>query len=434
MSGLKLHAKASLYSILPLLQVLSGLVVIFYLYKLYGTDAEAALYLQAVSTVGVFQLLLLLFAEQFIFYLHQLSPRRYRRVRMFYGSYLALACVISLCFCLLCWLSGQWIIGLVAAKLPLAERQHLAHYLDLFAPYVFAFLPSQIVQQYFQFQGKIARSYGLAMLPSICMALLFVYSAYWPLPMDKIIWVYACASCLAVLVAVLLTRPSLTRSAAIWRCYVLPCLWRSIKMRAAHNVHNVALLLIINNFVAMLPVADRAAFFYAKKAADTFLSVVYGPVHKLMTNRVSQLLQEKRLVSLQQDFRHNDLLMSGLFASVIFLAYFCLPLLDYFKPLASAQEQYLWQIFALLCIQNLLMAMELPAALVSAASHQHRIFWRANLVFLLLLLAMSWPLYALVPRFCVPIAAMFAQLANFFMIRRHAARYLQANFGKVSWH
>lgn len=429
---MKLHTKASLYSILPLLQVLSGLVVMLYLYKLHGTDKEAALYLQAVSTVGVFQLLLLLFAEQFIFYLHQLTPRRHRRVRLFYGSYLALACVISLCFCLLCWLSGQWVIGLAAANLPLGERQQLAHYLDLFAPYVFAFLPSQIVQQYFQFQGKIARSYGLAMLPGICMALLFVYAAYRPLSMDSIIWLYACASCLAVLLAVLLTRPVPTKSAAIWRRYVLPCLWRSIKMRAAHNVHNVALLLIINNFVAVLSVADRAAFFYAKKAADTFLSVVYGPVHKLMTNRVSQLLQEKRLGSLPQDFRHNDLLMTGLFAIVIALAYFCLPLLDYFKPLAAAQQHYLWQVFALLCVQNLLMAMELPAALVSAASHQHRIFWRANLVFLLLLLAVSWPLYGLTPRFCVPIAAMFAQLANFFMIRRHAARYLQAHFGMVS--
>lgn len=424
--GLRLHAKAGLYSVLPLLQVLSGLVVMLYLYKLYGTAQEAALYLQAVSTVGVFQLLLLLFAEQFIFYLHQLSPRRERRVRLFYGSYLALACLISLLFCLLCHRASPWIAALAAAGLPAAERQQLAHYLNLFLPYVFAFLPSQVVQQYWQFRGSIAKSYLLGMAPGLVMALLFVYAAYRPLTMDSMIWLYACSSCLALALAVRLTRPRLVLSAAIWRRYVQPCLWRSVKMRAAHNVHNVALLLIVNNFAAALPVAERAVFFYAKKAADTFLSVVYGPVHKLMTNRVSCALQEKQAGSLLQDFRRNDVLMAALFAAGIVLAYLSLPLLDYVKPLALAQQHYLWQLFALLSLQNLLMAMELPAALVSAASHQHRVFWRANLLFLLLLLAVSWPLSWLIPRFCVPIAAIVAQLANFFMIRRHAAQYLQA--------
>lgn len=430
--GLKLHSKAGLYSILPLLQVLSGIVVMLYLYKLYGTEQEAAVYLQAVSIVGVLQLMLLLCAEQFIFYLHQLSPHRWRRVRLFYGSYLTLACMISLVFCLVSVIASMWITSVVAADLPVAERQQLAHYLQLLTPYIFAFLPSQIVQQYWQFRGCIAKAYLLGMMPAFGLALLFVYAAFQPMPIDRIIWLYACSSCLALMAAILLTRPPLVFSMAIWRDYVRPCLWHSIKMRAAHNVHNVALLLIVNNFAAGLLVADRATFFYAKKAADTFLSVVYGPVHKLMTNRVSSALQEKKTYTLLQDFRSNDLLMAGLFTAGIGLAYACLPLLDYFKPLPLAQQHYLWQIFALFSIQNVLMAMELPAALLSAASHQHRVFWRANLLFLLVLLAISWPLFWLMPRFSVPIAAVVAQLANFFMIRHHAVRYLHPPLRRVS--
>jgi hypothetical protein len=407
-------------SALSLLTVLLGAANLLLLHRLWGSGATAASFLLAGSIVSLLQLLFAMACEQFVFHYHRAHAERPGAGESLYAAALVTLGAGGAVAALAVHAAAPDLVAVFAAGLGDTDARSTGSLLALLALSLASFLPLQLVQSHLAAHGAIARSCGVAIVPVAAQAVALCAGLLRPVPIEAIAWALVGGHFAGLALGLAWSPPRRTHLAEWpWR-RLRAMVADSARTRAAHNVHNVMLLVIANDFASHLPSALAALFFYARRAADTCLAIVYGPTHRILVNRIAIALGHGATGQVLAWTRRTDLLLPPLFAALAAIGVAAAPALAGLDAIDADGIVFVQVTFALLMLQSLLVALELPFAIVNLAQGRAGVFWLSNALFVAVLAALvaalggpQWP-----PALALSIAA--AQAVNFVLIRRCA--------------
>jgi hypothetical protein len=412
------------YNILAVSQVILGAVNIFFLYRMYGAGVDSAAFLLSLSIVSSIQLILVSFSEQFVFHFHSATATSDSLGRQYYSSVFVTFLVIGLLLGGAVYSQLGFVLKLSASRLDSAVASRALQVLGVLALSLSFYLPAQVTQAVLSARGQISISYLLSTIPAFFQFVAFIVATTINVSVLSIAAVWTAGQFVALLVGCFFAVPRLPTRATYHRKAVLETIISSIKVRSAHNIHNFFLLLVINNYTSALPTNYSALFFYVKRVTETFLNVVYGPTQKMLVNVISIGTQTGDTRTIASSLQKTDRVLPPLFVVATLLGGFLIPYLALLKPLDAGEIIFIQVSFALLMVHTLLMAVEMPYAIVSMARHASAVFYISNVIFIALLCAATLLLMKYLPNYALAISMCVAQVANFTIIRLCAKKHI----------
>lgn len=412
------------YNVLAVSQVLLGAINIFLLYHTYGTDVDSAAFLLSLSIVSSIQLILASFSEQFVFYFHAAVARSKESGSQYYSSVFFTFLLISLLVGGIAYKHLGIVLKLSASGLAPDASSQTLRVLNVLALSLLFYLPAQVTQAVISARGQISISYLLSSIPSF-----FQFAGIMAASMYKasVLWVAAAwttGQLVSLLVGCLFAMPKIPNRATYNFSAVIDTLVSSIKVRCAHNIHNFLLIFIINNYTSTLATNYSALFFYVKRVTETFLNVVYGPTQKMLVNVIATGTQSGQRREIRESLKKTDRIFPPLFVMAAVLGWMLIPYLTLLKPLNAGEITFVQISFLLLITHTLLMAVEMPYAIVSMARHASMVFYISNTVFIFLLCGLTYTLMKYVPHYALALSMCIAQLGNFTIIRSSSRKYI----------
>jgi hypothetical protein len=414
------------YSALALLQVALGAANLLLLYRAYGSGDASATFLLALSIVSSLQLVFLMASEQFVFHFHRARAVGPARAESLYAASLAALGAAGAIAGVAAHVASPWLVDVLASGLGEADAAATASLLSILSLSLAVFLPFQLVQSYLGATERFAASYWVAIAPAAAQTLVLASGFAHPVPVETVAWAYVAGHAAGLTLGLAWAPPRPERVAAWPWAAVRAMAIDSARIKAAHNIHNVLLLAIVNQFASHLPSALAAMLFYAKRAADTCLSIVYGPTHKILLNRITVALSRGAADEIPAWTRRTDRLLPPAFAAAIALGVAVAPALGWLNPVDADAIAYLRWTFALLMLQALLIATELPFAIVNLAQGRIGVFYLSNTLFVAALAGLVAALGGAARPHALALSIVAAQTINFVLIRRHAIASLRA--------
>ncbi len=414
------------YNLLALAQAAFGAANLFLLYSAYGTGDSTAVFLIAVSVIGSQQLLLLMASDQFVFHYIKIRADEPERAETIFVGMCAVTSTLGFACAVAVFVFAEDAIGVFASGF-VGQRLTLA--VDLLRILSLSLLFGSVLhltQARLSGLGKIGWSYALTIIPQLLQACALFYAYLHPITVHWAALSQPVGQALSTLVGLLIVKPGFNRvlhsTKTLQRILV-----DSFRIRAAHNIHNFFSLYIINSTLSLMPTHFASVFILIKRIADTLLTVITGPLQRLLTNEIGAAMHSGEHGKVRDRLRSLDLRLPVLFGSVLAAGWAVGFELSMEQRLDPEELRYALICFTALMVQTTLIATEIPYALVSLSLHRSQVFFVSNTTFLAALVSSLFLFRPVSLELSLPAALAFAQVFNFFIIRHFAKVALRAN-------
>lgn len=412
------------YSALALTQVALNAGCLALLYSAYGTSDTAASFLLAQSILMSVQLVLMMFQEQFIYDYHRINTGSQVRARVYFSTFLALSQLVGLVAGALVYEFADALVYISTHRLNTELKDSVPNLMRILTVSVGVFGPVNVLQQFLSATGRITLSYVIAIIPPSVLLFAFLIRSVASLDILEITFLLSTGNLMAYILGAYWSKPKHLRMKGRFLTMAIKTVAASIRVRIAHNIHNLYVIVGINNFSTTLPPHLTSLIFLAQRAADTVSGVIFGPTQKILANSISRLMNLNRQNEIPALIRRVDISMPILFLALGLLISISLPAVNILHPTTDQELTYLRWCFLLFLLQSLLVAVEAPFALISLTRHRSTIFFIANSAFALCSLFIYWALREAMPLYSFVISLAFAQLINFTLIRRQGQHLL----------
>ena len=414
------------YNILALTQAAVGAANVLLLYSVYGLGDSTSVFLIASSVIGSVHLLLSMAYDQFVFHYIKIRVEEPERAETIFVGMLAITSTVGFGCAVVVFVFAEYVNGIFASGFA-GERLALA--IDLMKILSLSLLFGsvlQLTQARLSGLGKIEWSYILTIHPQLLQACVLLYASLCPITVHWAALSLPVGQALSVLVGLLVVKPNFNRyfhsTKTLQRILV-----DSARVRAAHNIHNFFSLYIINTTLSTVPTQFASVFILMKRIADTVLTVITGPLQRVLTNEFGTAMHSGARAQVRDRLRSLDLRLPVLFGSVLAVGWAVGFALSLGQWVDAEEIRYGLICFTALMLQTTLIATEIPYAMVSLALHRSRVFYLSNTIFLTGLVSSLLLLREVSLELSLPAGLAFAQVFNFFIIRHFAKVALRAN-------
>lgn len=413
------------YNLLALIQAAVGAANVLLLYSVYGLSDSTSVFLITLSVIGSMHLLLSMAYDQFVFHYIKIRVEEPERAETIFVGMLAVISSIGFGCAAAVFMLAEYVIGVFAGGFS-GERVTLA--IDLMKILSLSLMLGSVLQlAQARLNGlcKIEWSYILTIIPQLLQACVLLYASLYPTTVHLAALSLPVGQALSVLVGLLLVKPTFNRSLHSAQT-LKQILLDSLRVRAAHNIHNFFSLYIINVILSLLPSNLASIFILMKRVADMFLMVITGPLQRVLTNEFGAAMHSGAHAQVLDRLRSLDARLPVLFGSVVAAGWAVGFALSTGQWVDAEELRYGVICFTVLMVQTTLIATEIPYALVSLALHRSLVFYLSNTIFIMVLVTAILFFKEISLSLALPISLTLAQFFNFFIIRRAAQVTLKA--------
>ena len=365
------------YSFIAFLNSAFSALAIIILYLDFNVESITSIFLFALSYFQIVQFICQLFSEHFIF--AYLSIDSQKDAHLFYSSYLFLSIILSLFIWTLVLGNIGFLINLFNAGLNDIEKGELKSFILSLAPYIFIFLPGTLSQAFFTAKKKIIYSYLNQILPSSSLFLGFIIRKIFDLDLLFVSYFYSLFSSFAIIAIILYSKPKLYFSFRIFITQIIPTLKESFQFRAAYNINNIGILLILNIFLSPIDPSLRSSFFLAKKAADTSLQIFFGPTLRILKFNFGKARIKKYFNEGLKLIKKLNIYSPLVFLSIFIFSFLLIPFLK-ITELNSNNLLFLYSTFFILNLQNIFSTIGMPWIIICQSQQDLKTILLASLL------------------------------------------------------
>ena len=414
------------YNLLALTQAAVGAANVLLLYSVYGFSDSTSVFLIVLSVIGSVQLLISMAYDQFVFHYIEIRVEKPERAETIFVGMLAITSTLGFACAAAVFGFAEYAIeifanGFAGERLPLAiDLVKILSMSLLFGSVL------QLTQARLSGLGKIGWFYLLTILPQLLQACVLLFASLCTITVHWAALSLPVGQALSVLVGLLVVKPTFNlhlHSAKTIQRILLD----SSRIRAAHNIHNFFSLYIVNITLSLLPSHFASVFILMKRVADTFLTVITGPLQRVLTNELGAAMHSGVHEQVRDRLRSLDLRLPVQFGAILGAGWAVGFALSIGRWVDGEELRYGLICFTALMFQATLIATEIPYALVSLALHRSLVFYLSNTIFLTALVSSLLLLRDVSIELSLPAGLALAQIFNFFIIRRFAKVALRAN-------
>jgi O-antigen/teichoic acid export membrane protein len=355
--------------------------------------------------------------EQFIYKYIDLRSNNKHVSEVFYSSYVYVSLIIGVIFYLLILIFNESVYYIFISGLNNHTYNLFQKYFNILSISIIFIIPINIIQAYLNANYKIGFAYLAQSVPNI---FIFFGLTSFLLLEKNVIYLAKLFLIGNIIVFFWLFFIKNKTHKIILNDHILETIKSSIKVRTAHNIHNFLSLVIVNNFVSGLPLLESSTFLYVKRISDTIFSVVYNPTHRLLVNLISAYKYDKELYKLKPVLIKNTVIMCIVFLIIGLAGIILVPGLNYIYPIDSFAIKWISINFICLMFVNLLMAVEIPYAIVSLTFNSSRIFFISNSIYIISLYLFMIYGNSIFEFYTLGVGLAVVQIINFILIRRFA--------------
>lgn len=362
------------------------------------------------------QLIGLSFNEQFIYKYIELKSKKRLDSEKFYSSYVCLSLIIGAVLYLLILTFNKSIYYIFVSGLNKQTYDLFEKYFNILSSSIIFIIPNNIVQAYLNANYKIGCAYLVQSIPNI---FIFIGLTSFFLLEKNIIYLaelFVIGNSFVILGFFINNK----NHKFTFNNHILDTIKSSIKIRSAHNIHNLFSLVIVNNFVSGFPLLESSTFLYIKRISDTIFNIVYNPTHRLLVNLISTYKYDNELDKLKPVLIKNAMLMCIIFLVIGLVGVTLIPELNYIYPIDSLAIKWIRTNFIFLMFVNLLMAIEIPYAIVSLTFNSSKIFYVSNSIYIISLYIFMNYGNKFFELYTLGIGLAIVQIINFILIRKFA--------------
>ena len=268
------------YNIYTGFLILLSAINLSLLYSGFNLTDELAAVFVLLNLVLLSQMIIMLPFEQFIFCLtrdfQELEDRATFFSIVFYCSVIISFFAFG-CFLLL---SGLFIETVV----PSLQGKDLVDSMTFFALGTVACTacPLLVIQQYLNAQYRIGFSYALNAIPLVCLFGYLLQGFFSKLSLNGYFLAIGAGNMIALSFGTALVWSSLRKPHLSYYPFMIRMMRESLFIKAAHNLHNGALLLSMNYWSELMTASVIGVFFGIKRLADALQQVVNIPLTKTL--------------------------------------------------------------------------------------------------------------------------------------------------------
>ncbi len=407
--------------------VMNGLSIAL-LYLIYKDSHEASVYLISSTIISIGSLVAQSLSEQFIYYFHSIQNKSRAEACSFFSAYQLTTLFASFLLSRLLFSFSADASRIMAPYLDRGSQELLSSYIQISALCLFPVGNNILNQQFLIAINKIAASYLPSAMSLVGAIAFYIVSAVIAkLDLIYVLWASFYSSIAGLLLITFVIKTSLGRPTVGSFRKTAECIFVSIKIRTAHNMHNISLLTLTSTFASMLSPKLAAVYLYLKKIIDAATSILYGPFHRVIQSMVSVKSTGIKTGSFAPQFlglcRKNS---SNYLTSTLMI----FPLVILFlasNGLESKSFMYMAFISALMLAQCYFVVSEVPFAVLAASVNSSKIFFATNSAYCIMIVFLFVGFGKVgLSSLSLPLAALGSQLINYFIIRNYAKRLLQS--------
>lgn len=411
--------RLKLYSVIS---AFFGINVYGLIYLRFGTSTEAKLFLVAAGTYSIFQLIVSMFTEQFVYKYARLKEESKNRADGFFHAYLVTIILISAFLCPVYYYASLYFVNIGIYDVPLYSRTFYKDLTISYLPMVLVFAPLQILSQYSQALQDYAHCYLRSTISNISMSSYLIISFLIDMDLVDIIK-YSSATVLIFVICTVVPFFSKCNIKLNESNYVFSCILSSVKMRFSHNIHNVFTLALINSYSTTLNSSMGSQMLYARKGAETIMNVIYGPIHKVIINEIS--------AGYSFFYDNYNIIKLRKYITSAFLFAVIVALIGVVIPSGNIANKSLDIFFVLyfttFSLQYMVMCYELPYAVLCNYEDKYQVFFMSNLIYV----CFAYFIFSLLTECQVvlyqaaPLSLCLAQFINYTLIVKAAKKILK---------
>jgi len=325
--------------------------------------------------------------------------------------------MLGIVFYLLVLIFNKPVYNLFISGLNVQTYNLFNKYFNILSLSIIFIIPNNVIQAYLNANSKIGLAYLSQSIPNIFILIGFISFLYFESNIINLAYLFLIGNTIVFIFLFMfkknINKFSLDRN-------ILETIKSSLKIRTAHNIHNFLSLIIINNFVSGLPLPESSTFLYTKKVSDTIFGVIYNPSNRLLVNLISSYKLENNLFKIKPVLIKNTIIMSIVFLFIGAGGFILIPGLNYIYPLNTSIIEWIGITFSCLMIVNLLMAVEIPYAIINLAFNASRIFFISNSIYILFLYIFVRYCNFYFGHYTLAFGLATVQIVNFILIRQFA--------------
>jgi len=386
------------YNLLALFQLSLGFIIYVFFIKLFGANDKTDAYFLAESMFSAFQLIQLMFVEQFMYFYHDIRNKNKEDAYDFYKFSVFLSFVVGLISVFLLYLLSDLIVNIFNFGLDEERKTFLKEIWNILIVGTIFTLINYVNIKVLNAENRFSIPYIIETFPSLCVVLTFLSIGI---------------------------KLSHTKAKEFIK--------NSITMRFGHNIHNFLFVPITNNVLSTLPTGFASYYFYAIKFVRVVNSLVVGPQFRVFQSKVSYEWYQNNKSKVLALMKRYVLLITPFFLIVTLLSYVLLP--TFFsllgKTLSDKEISIVGYLFLSLSLWYTIILIESIFVIISVVSKDSKIFILTNAIFIVVYFMLSWILKEFIGVYAIPLAAIIAQLVNFILYVKYALKKLNITFLEV---
>lgn len=347
---------------------LVSLLNIYFIWLAYGSSSEADIWMMGLSIVQMLFLLSQLGVEHYATLISEAFEVEFKKGIQLERNYLLWSVIFGLFFSIVSYILLPYIVESFAPGFKVIDQLKLKELIESMLLAV-ASAPSVYVLR--QQLIKDGRETCALIVGGVFQYVLFVYLFFYvnSIVLGDSILVGLVTYALSIVLALTFGRSGWINS-VISMSGIYNLIHQSVRFRFVHSIHNFIVIFLINSALSKCQAGTVSNFQYAKKIADGFVSVVFGP-HILILHAkqarawASSLLVEivlniKSYLTVSVSIFSISLMVlgGGIWGSIMFLEY------RQYDPLVK-----IFGLFALLLCWQVVIAVEtIPVSLLIADS------------------------------------------------------------------
>lgn len=413
------------YNLISFIGVIVGVLNTLFIYLNFGASYISDVYFIGISIFVTIGLLLSSFSEIYLISIRKCKHSRKQSSYLF-SAFFNWAIVLGLIFTSLSFLLKYKIVTLFVSSDSLVLLSSIGSFFCIMLLAILIYSPLQISIMSLSAFDKIGWSNFITIIPNIGV---LISSTYILISHDYEINYLAIGYVSGMILSLLLSLIKLKGNVDI--CVknfnlkkVIPIVKNSLKLRMAHNIHNVFLNWAFSHYLTLYGPGTTSLFFYTKKMADVILNVVYIPSYKILTNRIIDLYKNNCNGEILFVLKKTICIFPLLYGTIYIIIYGSLPFLSKLFSSYPFDTNFVLHTLFFLMIANSLITIETAYGIINQIRADYIIVTVSNIGFILIFYVAYIVAEPRVGALSVAIAVASGQISNFFFNRKRAINVL----------
>ena len=416
------------YNLLALFQLSLGFIIYIFFIKIFGANYKTDAYFLAEAMFTAFQLIQLMFVEQFMYFYHDIKSKDKSSAFDFYKFSIFLSFLVGFISVVLLYLLSDFFVSLFNFGLDQERKKFLIEIWNILLIGSMVTLINYVNTKILNAENRFSIPYIVESLPSLCIVLVFIYMSIFSIHKIELI---AYAKIIGLFLTALLSfyfiwKADIPIGFKFTHPKVKEFIKNSITMRLGHNIHNFLFIPITNNVLSTLPIGFASYYFYASKFVRVVNLLVVGPQFRVFQSKVSKEWYKNNKNKVLYLMKKYIILTTPFFVFITLIIYVLLPSFFSFlsKTFTYKEISIVGYLFLSLSLWYTIILIESIFVMISIVSKDSKIFILTNTLFIIVYFILSWILKNVVGVYAIPLSAVIAQLVNFAFYTKHALKKL----------